>query len=70
MGTQPEQRADLQRISTQLDDLRRLAIMQLLIQGVQSSHIAKALGVGPSAISKMMPVRDIQKAAAPRRTED
>jgi hypothetical protein len=44
--------------------------MQLLIQGVQSSHIAKALGVGPSAISKMMPVRDIQKAAAPRRTED
>lgn len=70
MGTQPELRADLQRISAQLDDLKRLAIMQLLVQGAQSSHIAKVLGIGPSAISNMMPVRDIQKAAAPRRVED
>ncbi|MGH2974763.1 MAG: hypothetical protein ACRDLL_07845 [Solirubrobacterales bacterium] len=44
--------------------------MQLLVLGARSSHIAEALGIGPSAISNMMPVRDIQKAAAPRRTED
>jgi DNA-directed RNA polymerase specialized sigma24 family protein len=69
-GARREQTADLKRISAQLDDLRRLAIMQLLVLGAQSSHIAEALGIGPSAISNMMPVRDIQKAAAPRRTED
>jgi hypothetical protein len=62
--------ADLERISAQLEDLRRLAIMQLLVTGAQSAHIAKALDVDPSAISRMMPVRDIKKAAAPRRTED
>lgn len=70
MRTQSEQSADLKRISAQLEDPRRLAIMQLLIQGAQSSHIAKVLGFGPSAISNMMPVRDIQKAAAPCRMED
>jgi hypothetical protein len=70
MGTQPGQSADLKRISAQLDDLRRLAIMQLLVLGAQSSHIAKVLGVGPSAISNMMPVGEIQKVAASRRPEE
>jgi hypothetical protein len=70
MGTQPDPSADLERISAQLEDLRRLAIMQQLVTGAQSAHIAKALDVDPSAISRMMPVRDIKKAAAPRRTED
>jgi DNA-binding NarL/FixJ family response regulator len=60
---------DLQRVE-ELLDLRRLAIMQLLVQGAQSAHIAKVLAIDPGTISKMMPVRDIQKAAAPRRMED
>jgi hypothetical protein len=38
--------------------------MQLLVSGAQSGHIAKALRVDISAISRMMPVRDIQKAAS------
>jgi IS30 family transposase len=56
----------LARISEQLDDLKRLAILQLLASGMQSAHIAKALGVHQSALSRMLPVRDIQKAAARR----
>lgn len=51
MGTQPGQSADLKRISAQLDDLRRLAIMQLLVLGAQSSHIAKVLGVGRARLA-------------------
>jgi FixJ family two-component response regulator len=70
MATQPDQSADLKRITAQLDDLRRLAVMQLLVLGAQSSHIAKALDIDPSAISRMVPVRDIQRVVAKRRTED
>jgi IS30 family transposase len=70
MATGRGQTADLKRISAQLDDLRRLAIMQLLVAGAQSSHIAETLGIDPSAISRMMPVRDIQKTATPRQTDD
>ena len=61
-GTNP----DLARIADQLDDLRRLTILQLVAFGVQSSHIAKTLGVHSSAISRMMPVREIQKAISKR----
>lgn len=43
--------------------------MQLLVSGAQSGHIAKALGIDPSGISRMMPVRDIQKHAASRPQE-
>lgn len=70
MGRQPNQGADLKRISAQLDDLRRLAIMQLLVLGARSSHIATVLGIGPSAISNLMPVREIQKVAASGRPEE
>lgn len=57
------EKSELARITAQLEDLRRLAIMQLLVSGAQSSHIAKALKITPGAVSKMMPVRDIQKHA-------
>jgi hypothetical protein len=70
MGRPPGQSADLKRISGQLDDLRRLAITQRLVLGAQSSHIAKVLRVGPSAISTVMPVREIQKVAASRRPDE
>lgn len=52
---------ELARIAGQLEDIKRLTVMQLLLLGAQSGHIAKALGVDPGTISKMMPVRDIQK---------
>lgn len=61
--------AELTRVAKQLDDLKRLMIVQLLHSGAQSSHVAKALKVTPGAISKMLPVRDIQKHAAKRPQE-
>jgi IS30 family transposase len=57
---------DLARITEQLEELKRLMIVQLLASGVQSAHIAKALGIHPSAISRIVPVRDVQKVAAKR----
>lgn len=60
---------ELARISTQLDELKRLMIVNLLASGVQSAHIAKALGIHQSGLSRMLPVRDIQKAAAKRAAE-
>jgi IS30 family transposase len=57
---------DLARITKQLEELKRLMIVQLLASGVQNAHVAKALGIHPSGISRMVPVREIQKVA-PRR---
>jgi IS30 family transposase len=57
---------ELPRVIEQLEELKRLMIVQLLASGVQSAHIAKALGVHPSVISRMLPVREIQKVAAKR----
>lgn len=54
---------DLARISEQLEDLRRLMIVQLLASGVQSAHIAKTLGIHSSGISRIVPAREIQKLA-------
>lgn len=65
-----EAKSDLARIAAQLEDIKRLTIMQLLVSGAQSGHIAKALGVDQSTISRMMPVREIQKRAASQETRD
>ena len=54
---------DANPLETQLEAIKRLAILQLLASGVQSTHIAKALGVHSSAISRMMPAREIKKLA-------
>lgn len=59
----------LTRISSQLEDLKRLAIMQLLVSGAQSGHVARTLRIDPATISKMMPVREIQKASGRTRDE-
>jgi hypothetical protein len=59
----------LARISSQLEDLRRLGILQLIVLGAQGQHIAKALGVDQSVISRMMPVQKIKKASG-RTKED
>lgn len=60
---------ELARISVQLEELKRLMVAQLLASGVQSAHIAKTLGIHPSGLSRMLPVRDIQKVAAKRGAE-
>lgn len=70
MGTQTNVSAELRQIRAQLEDIRRLAIMQLIVSGAQSTHVAKTLGIDVSAISKMMPVREIKKIAATRAAED
>jgi IS30 family transposase len=55
--------SELARISEQLEELKRLIIVQLLASGVQSAHIAKALGIHASGISRIVPAREIQKVA-------
>jgi IS30 family transposase len=57
---------ELARISEQLEELKRLTILMLLASGVQSAHVARALGVHQSVLSRMLPVREIQRAAAKR----
>jgi hypothetical protein len=59
-----EAKSELARIAAQLEDLKRLAILQLLVSGAQSGHIASALNIDPSTISRMMPVRDIKRLAS------
>jgi IS30 family transposase len=61
-GDNPE----LAAISKQLEELKRLIIVSLLASGVQSAHIAKALGIHPSGISRILPAREIQKVASKR----
>jgi len=57
---------ELAQIAALLNDLKRLAILQLVASGVQAAHIAQALDIHPSAISRMMPVREIQQQASRR----
>jgi DNA-binding NarL/FixJ family response regulator len=64
-----EAKTELGRIAAQLEDLKRLTIMQLLVSGAQSTHIAKVLKIDPGTISKMMPVREIQSHVG-RRSQD
>ena len=66
MPQSTERNPEFARIVAQLDDLKRLAILQLLAMGVQSAHIAKALGIHSSAISRMVPAREVKKLASRR----
>jgi IS30 family transposase len=66
MAKRSQGRAERAPILAKLDDLKRLAILRLLASGVQSSQIAKALGVHSSVISRMMPAREIKKLATRR----
>jgi IS30 family transposase len=59
-------KSELAKISEQLEEVKRLMIVQLLASGVQSAHIAKALDIHPSGISRIVPARDIQKVASKR----
>lgn len=61
MPKRQEDHEKLDRLISQLDDLKRLVILQLLASGIPSGQIAKALRVDSSVISRMMPAREIQK---------
>jgi hypothetical protein len=63
-------KGELERISKQLEDVKRLLIVQLIATGVQTAHIGKALGLDPSRISQLVPVRDIQTAVRRSKGQD
>jgi len=43
-----------------LDDIKKLLILSLIRQGVQSKDIATTLSVDPAIISRMVPLRKIK----------
>ena len=44
-----------------LDAIKRLLVLQLITSGVQATHIASALGVDQSVISRMVPARKVKR---------
>lgn len=44
-----------------LTDIKKLLILALIKQGVQSKEIASVLGVDPAIISRLMPTRKIKR---------
>ena len=44
-----------------LTDIKRLLILQLTTSGVQGKDIAKAIGVSPSIVSRLVPARKVNK---------
>jgi transposase len=45
----------------QLDQLKRLVMLQMVVSGVQANQIAKVLGVSKSVISGIVPARLLKK---------
>lgn len=45
----------------QLDEIRRLLMLQLVVSGVKAKDIATVLGVNKSVISGIVPARAISK---------
>jgi IS30 family transposase len=45
----------------ELGDVKRLLILQLLVQGVSQDQIARALGVNQSTISRLVPRVSVKK---------
>ncbi len=41
----------------ELQDIKRLLVLGLIRSGVSQEHVAKALGVSQSSISRMFPVK-------------
>lgn len=52
---------DLGSVVAELDNIKRLLILQLITSGVQANDIAKALRVAKSTISKLVPAREVKK---------
>jgi IS30 family transposase len=45
----------------ELGDVKRLLILQLMLQGVSQGQIARALGVNQSTISRLVPGASVSK---------
>jgi FixJ family two-component response regulator len=56
----------LAKLSEQMEDVVRLLVIQLIAEGVQGAHIAKALGIDSSTTSEMVPACDVQMALRKR----
>lgn len=52
VGSDPEQ-----AVLGALEDIKRLLILQLMVSGIQSQHIAVALGTSNSSITRLVPAR-------------
>ena len=47
----------------ELDAIKRLLVLQLLSSGVQSTAVARAMGVDVSVVSRLVPARRVKKSA-------
>ncbi len=47
-------------VATELDAIKRLLILQLIVSGVRAADIADALGVHSSVISRLVPARKVK----------
>lgn len=52
-------------VARELEMIKKLLIMQLLIEDVPQRSIAKALGIDPAALSRMIPARLAKRAKKP-----
>jgi hypothetical protein len=50
-------------VVTQLEDIKRLLVLQLVVAGVQAQLVGKVLGVSKQTISGMVPARLIKRGA-------
>ena len=49
------------KIAALLDDIKKLLILDLVVKGVQSKHIAEALSVDNAVITRIVSSRKIKK---------
>ena len=48
-------------VAKELDAIKRLLVLQLLTSGVQTTDVARAMGVDKSVISRLVPAIRIKK---------
>ena len=53
-------------VADELDAIKRLLVLQLITSGIQATHIASALGVDRSVVSRLVPARKVKKRATKR----
>ena len=53
-------------VADELDAIKRLLVLQLITSGVQATHIASALGVDKSVVSRLVPARKVKKRSPKR----
>jgi predicted XRE-type DNA-binding protein len=58
-------KSDTQKIISELEALKKLAILQLLEKGYSQTQIALALGIGQATVSRMFPSGALKKKGKP-----